>query len=250
MTRIVAKPITGIIASHAGAAVALWWLVTGQASPRWLLLSWLTFVLVGLIGVDGGYHRVVAHRSLRPRNRGCLVALLLLAVPAAQGSAMSWATSHRIHHATADGPGDPHSPADGFWHAYLGWMFGAYVRVMRMGMLRDRVLQWQHRHYGALLLGCWGTAALAGADVLVYGLLLPAAAGYASTGIVNALSHRPGRTIVNLWWFWPLVGATANHKTHHDAPGSGRYGRLDPIWFVLRFLCEPPMTSTGYRGTP
>lgn len=235
---LLGHPVTGIGVSHVGAAVAVWWLVTGAVSPRWLLLSWALFVLVGLVGVDGGYHRMVAHGSLRPRNRGCLLALLLLAVPAAQGSAMAWATSHRLHHAAADGPGDPHRPADGRWHAFMGWMFGPEVRVVRMGILRDGVLRWQHRHYGLLLLACWTGAALAGAEVLVFGCLVPAAAGYASTGAVNAFAHRPGRPLVNLWWLWPLIGATALHKNHHAAPRRGRYGRVDPVWRLLQPLCR------------
>jgi stearoyl-CoA desaturase (delta-9 desaturase) len=239
MRRWLVGPVPGLLVVHLGAVVGLAWLLTGRSSAWWILASWAGFVLMGLIGVDGGYHRVVAHRSLRPRNRACLFTLLLLAVPAAQGSALAWATSHRLHHAHADTPEDPHRPADGWLHAYVGWMFGPYVRVMRMAMLRDPGLQWQHRYYGALLLLAWGAAALVGVECLVFGLLLPAAAGYVSTGIVNAVAHRPSGQIVDLWWFYPLVGATALHGRHHAAPRAGRYGRLDPVGFILRAVCRP-----------
>jgi stearoyl-CoA desaturase (delta-9 desaturase) len=242
--------MVGIIVSHAGTAVALYWLLTGQASAWWLLASYAGFILFGLVGVDGGYHRVVAHRSLEARNRLCLGILLALALPAAQGSAMSWASSHRLHHAQSDGPGDPHSPRDGVWHAYMGWMFGDYVRVIRMGLLRDPLLRWQHRQMATLLLGLWVTAGLISAELLVYGLLLPAAWGFFSVGLVNALGHRADQPR-NLWWFWPLVGATALHGNHHAMPWRGRYGQPDPIYWVLRALTrEPDAYNRQWRGAP
>lgn len=29
----------------------------------------------------------------------------------------------RVHHRYSDEPGDPHSPLDGQWQAFLGWMY-------------------------------------------------------------------------------------------------------------------------------
>ena len=235
---LLGSPMTGIAVSHLGALLGVWWLLTGQSSPWWLLASYAGFVLFGLVGVDGGYHRVVAHGSLEPRGKWALGVLLALAIPAAQGSAMSWATSHRIHHSKSDRVGDPHSPRDGLWHSYMGWMFGRYIRVMKMGLLRDPFLQWQHRHFWWLLMGLWLGVALLNRELLVYGLLLPAAGGFFGVGLVNAVAHWGGPH--NLWWFWPLVGATALHGNHHRAPWQGKYGTPDPIYQVLRVLTREP----------
>lgn len=233
--RALGSPRVGIVVSHLGALVGLYWLLTGQVSTWWLLASYLGFILWGLIGVDGGYHRVVAHRSLIPRNRWCLGILLALATPAGQGSAMSWATSHRIHHSKSDRVGDPHSPTEGVWHSYMGWMFGPYVKVMKMGLLKEAPLRWQHRYQGAFLGLIWALGAILWPTALVYTVLLPAAGGFFGVGLVNAVAHWKG-TPRNLWWFWPLVGATALHRNHHERPWKALYGHPDPIYWVLRLL--------------
>jgi stearoyl-CoA desaturase (delta-9 desaturase) len=49
--------------------------------------------------------------------------LLVFGSMAIEGPAIGWAANHLKHHATADKPGDPHSPLDGFVHAHLGWLF-------------------------------------------------------------------------------------------------------------------------------
>jgi fatty-acid desaturase len=42
-----------------------------------------------------------------------------------RGAAITWAANHLKHHAYADEPGDPHSLAEGLFHAHLGWLFGS-----------------------------------------------------------------------------------------------------------------------------
>lgn len=238
LSQVAGSPRVGIVVSHLGALLALAGLLAGWASPWWLLVTYVSFVLVGLVGVDGGYHRIVAHKSLEPRSSWALGLLLGLATYAAQGSAMSWATSHRIHHRHADREGDPHSPQDGLWHAYMGWMFGPYVRVMKMGLLRDPVLRLQHRAYPVLLWGGWLAAGLVSPQFLLYGLLLPAALEYVSVGLVNSLGHRGGPR--DLPGLAPFFWATAYHRAHHDAPWRGRYAAWDPVYTGMRLLVRDP----------
>jgi sn-1 stearoyl-lipid 9-desaturase len=94
--------IAGIVAATAA------WLVAGTA--------------LGL-GNTVGYHRLLTHRSFEVPVwvRGGLVLLGALH----SGPPLGWVALHRLHHARSDGPGDPHSPRDGLWHAHCGWMIGA-----------------------------------------------------------------------------------------------------------------------------
>ncbi|MBI2759880.1 MAG: acyl-CoA desaturase [Chloroflexi bacterium] len=84
-------------------------------------------LLIGLyipisLGITIGFHRYLTHRGFRAH--GVLKAVLLvLGSMALEGSAISWAANHRKHHALSDQAGDPHSPADGFFHAHVGWLF-------------------------------------------------------------------------------------------------------------------------------
>jgi stearoyl-CoA desaturase (delta-9 desaturase) len=102
----------------AAAIVQLWqWAVT------WRDLA----LLIGLylpisLGVTAGFHRMLTHRSFRahPVVRAIL---LICGSMAVEGTAITWAANHLKHHSFADQDGDPHSPADGLFHAHLGWLF-------------------------------------------------------------------------------------------------------------------------------
>ena len=39
---------------------------------------------------------------------------------ALEGGPIYWVVTHRIHHAHADAPGDPHTPRDGGWWSHMG----------------------------------------------------------------------------------------------------------------------------------
>ena len=67
-------------------------------------------------------------------NHEPVLALLVLGSMALEGPALTWAATHRKHHALSDKPGDPHSPhvghgdgvlgaIRGFLHAHVGWLF-------------------------------------------------------------------------------------------------------------------------------
>jgi hypothetical protein len=68
---------------------------------------------------------------------------LILGTMAGQGRPIEWAAHHRKHHAFSDRPGDPHSPLDGFVHAYFGWILrGPAAERERYckQLLRDRLV--------------------------------------------------------------------------------------------------------------
>ena len=43
-------------------------------------------------------------------------------VTAMEGGPLVWVATHRKHHQFADKDGDPHSPRDGKWWSYAGWI--------------------------------------------------------------------------------------------------------------------------------
>ncbi len=91
------------------------------------LFSW-TGVIVAAIGVivfgqgiNLGYHRLLSHRSFKV-PRWFEHALVAVAICCLQGAPISWVTTHRRHHRDSDGPGDPHSPREGFWWSHFRWL--------------------------------------------------------------------------------------------------------------------------------
>lgn len=87
------------------------------------VLSWVLAQIVLGLANTVGYHRLLTHRSFRAP--WALRAGLALAGAMWGGSPLTWVALHRQHHARSDGPGDPHSPREGFWFAHCGWLIGS-----------------------------------------------------------------------------------------------------------------------------
>ncbi|MEU5884320.1 fatty acid desaturase [Spirillospora sp. NPDC047279] len=210
---------------------------------------------IGALGVSVGFHRLLAHRSFKT-YQGVSDALAVAGTIAAQGPPIIWASHHRRHHRVADKDGDPHSPyfngevgklgiLKGLWHSHLGWLLDKNLTSDPMrycpDLLRDKHLRWISRHFIA---------------VVVAGLLLPAALGFALTGepaaaltgflwgglvrvfllnhvtyAVNSIGHVYGRRRFSTpdesrnvaWLAIPSFGE-AWHNNHHAFPKSATHG--------------------------
>jgi stearoyl-CoA desaturase (delta-9 desaturase) len=261
------------------AALSLW--AAGLAPSRADLTMLAVGALLGMIGVELGYHRYFAHRAFEARATFAWL-LGALGSSAFLGPVIWWVAIHRRHHASTDREGDPHSPhwpwsgARGIWHAHAGWLFRPAHTAMSIsaGEVKDL---WSsprtvavHRSYLA-----WGAL----------GLLVPAAIGLVSDGhwlrgllwgggvrlfvvshavwAVNSLGHsrgaparlpRSGQARNNLWLVLPALGGGL-HANHHDAPRAytTRAGgwQLDPggalLWILERIGVVSELKRSGLR---
>ena len=175
-----------IILPAAGTAVALTRAALGDFR-LWYLWMFLGMYALTLFGVEGGFHRLFAHRAYKTGKfmKGLLI---ILGSMAAQGPVIWFAAVHRTHHASSDEPDDPHSPyirgnrklggLRGLWHSHLGWMLEHDVRTaadwVRLvpDLARDAFVFRMH-----LLYPVW----------VLLGLLLPAALGALLGGLEGAL---------------------------------------------------------------
>lgn len=107
-------------------------LVAPNIKPPLLPVYWGVFAVgyaMTIYGVSLWNHRMATHQAfkaptwLRYIIAGC-------GAMAAQGYFRNWLGDHHEHHAHAEvpchgasgGACDPHSPRDGFWHAFAGWL--------------------------------------------------------------------------------------------------------------------------------
>ena len=172
------------------------------------LFEWLIFFLflsASGLSVTGGYHRLWAHRSYEA-HVAIRLCYAIWGAASVQNSVFYWASDHRRHHRHVDDNDlDPYSAQRGFWHSHMGWMLrkydpnaGDFSNIK--DLQRDPVLQWQHKHYLALVLvtnlglplligylhgKLWGTFLLAG--------LLRLVVNHHLTFLVNSLAHFWGR---------------------------------------------------------
>lgn len=209
----------------------------------------LAFGLLGVTGVEIGFHRGLAHGAFSsgPRIRALLAALGAMA---GQGPAAYWVANHRRHHACSDRDGDPHSPRRGFWHAHMGWMLDREVTLTARfapDLLADPVVRAVDRRYVL-----WVASGLL-APALIGGAATGTWAGLASgalwggglrlfliqhlTFAVNSLCHRHGtrpfqtndRSGNLALLALPTLGG-AWHNNHHAFPTAADLALLEHQW--------------------
>jgi stearoyl-CoA desaturase (delta-9 desaturase) len=212
-------------------------------------LDWtmcLILYVVSGLGITVGYHRLTAHRSFQCPD--WVKAVLLIAGGwALENSALKWGADHARHHARVDQEEDPYDATKGFWYSHCGWVllrdphctekFAPWLR-------EDRVVMWQHRWYGPIVLS---------------GLALPFVVGYAyggwmsgvgcfllagvgrlflvlnSTFCINSVCHlwgsRPysqSNTSRDSWWVSLIAMGEGYHNYHHTFQRDYRNG---PLWY-------------------
>ncbi len=135
------------------------------------------------VGITLGYHRLLSHRSYKvPKLLEYFI--VLGAYSCLEGAPIFWVTTHRLHHRYSDQKGDPHSPRDGRWHAFLGWMYDSTTHIsaeesrrLAPDLYRDPVYKFLHMGHSQLDgLACllfsvvYRTAILFFLDQLFFGL--------------------------------------------------------------------------------
>lgn len=223
-------------------------------------IAFLVSYLFHSLGITLGYHRLLSHRSLRiPRwLEYMIVAGGYLCL---EGSPIFWVATHRLHHRYSDHPGDPHSPLDGLWHAFISWMWkpkviisAAESRHIAPDLYRDPIyslLHCKHTHWDGIV--CFGFAALF--RLIIFMLFGPAAlAGnllatlmaFLGPLLVNSVAHvrrfgyetyKCGDDSRNVWFVALLSMGEGWHNNHHAFPQSARHGlkilELDPTWMTI-----------------
>lgn len=235
-------------AMHVGALAAPFFF-SWQALGVFVFLYWLT----ASMGITMGFHRYLAHRSFKLNRIGQFI-VYLAGTLAVQGTPLTWAATHRLHHRKSDKPGDPHSPRDGNWWSHILWLFVTRRKE------EDRML---YRRYTPDLINdpmlrffevtfIWWTVALAiglylwgGLPFVLWGVCLRMTLVHHNTWFVNSATHLWGyRTYEttddskNLWWVALLTFGEGWHNNHHAHPSLARNGlrwwEFDPTFWLIR----------------
>lgn len=223
-------------------------------SPNWLLffIGWV--VLCGL-GSAVILHRVVSHRSIKLKKY-LEKPLLFLSCLCVQGSPLWWAAVHRgMHHTHADKQGDPHSPRDGFWHSYIGW-----IHNKKLGKINPKVIKdirnnqfhlWLNRYYTHIV---WSTFIILSAidfNMMLWLWAIPAAWSYHQEAIVNSVCHlgtigyknkKSNDNAMNIPFLGLLTWGQALHNNHHVNTRTYSFARekneFDPSVIFLPFIAD------------
>ncbi len=234
-----------------------------QNSPFTFLAAFFLFYYYHTLGITLGYHRLLSHRSLiLPKWLEYVV--VSGGYLALEGSPIFWVSTHRLHHRFSDQDGDPHSPLDGLWHAFVAWMWAPKVIVsaeeskkLVPDLYRDpiyRFLHCRHTHFDGVLclvlsiLFRIAIYSIFGFWVLIANLTATAMA-FIGPLLVNSICHLRrfgyetfpcGDNSRNVWFVALLSLGEGWHNNHHTFPQSARHGlkilELDLTWITIRIL--------------
>jgi fatty-acid desaturase len=258
-----------LAAVHLGALLAF--------APWFFSWTGVVVALVGVqffgMGINVGYHRLLAHGSFRCK-KWVERALVHLAICCLEDTPIKWVCTHRRHHQHSDKEDDPHSPKVSVFWSHVGWLFlqnpnthslDAYSKYARdlvedpfyRGLERRFRWLWIYVAHAALfmIVGAVVGAFLGGAagalqmsmSLLVWGVFVRTVAVWHITWSVNSLSHVWGyrsyqtRDDSTNNWFVALVSVGEGwHNNHHHAPTSAsnhhRWWEVDVSYMEIRLL--------------
>lgn len=250
-----------LIGVHVGALFAfmpMFFSWTGVAVC--LALHWATCS----IGICLGYHRYLAHKSMKLRAPAEFVAMACGCL-SGEGSPLTWAATHRLHHQKSDQEGDPHSPiiVNGIW-SHILWLFpkrsteSSRILFRRYvpELVNRPIMQFFEKTFALWLWGS-GLALLAagwalggwqmGVSLVVWGMCVRMVAAYHSTWFVNSATHLWGYRNYdtrdhsrNLWWVAVLAYGEGWHNNHHAhpaiAPAGHKWWEFDITWWSIKAL--------------
>lgn len=230
--------------------------------------------LFGMIGINLGYHRLLAHRSFSC-PRWLEHALAVLGACTAQGGPAWWVAIHRMHHRFADKDLDPHAPAGNFLWGHIAWITFQTEDTLRghateryaRDLLRDPFYVWLEKNWQFVALVPWIVLPAAGLiggllagmnaqaavqlvlSVFVWGVAARTVYVWHVSAFVNSASH--------LWGYRSyetdddsrnnlFVGYFAHgegwHNNHHADPQAAMHGRrkweFDPVYWAIRLLAR------------
>jgi stearoyl-CoA desaturase (delta-9 desaturase) len=237
------------------AGLILWPLYLAMGGDiQWQEIAVMIFMFaMGVIGINVGYHRALAHRSFKMSPVLKFLALLGGA-STMEGSVLTWCSDHRRHHKFEDTAQDPYNINRGFWWAHMGWIIGAPTSTDFSNvpdLAKDPMVRNQYKYQGIWIIGAaFGMPLLLG---FLLGRLLPCflLGGLTRlfllnhfTYLINSYAHyfgrRPYSTLITArdsFICALLAQGEGWHNFHHRFPFDYRNGHrwyhYDPTkWFI------------------
>jgi stearoyl-CoA desaturase (delta-9 desaturase) len=214
-----------------------------------LLTSIITYWVIGILGINVGYHRLLGHRSFKTSNFWEKICSLV-GVITVVGSPLAWVAVHRQHHRSAEHPGDPHSPYIlGNFKAWFGiWDMPKLDLKLVRDLREDNFQRILHKNYLLIIL-VWEVILFSFDPLMIiYMFAIPACLCLHSTSAIIVIAHRHGyrpypdvRDQSRNSWIANLITLGEGwHNTHHAKPyawnNQERWWEFDIPAYIIRLI--------------
>jgi len=231
------------VMTHLLALVGLYY-----ASLDYLLTSIITFWVIGVLGINIGYHRLISHRSFKT-NKYIERFLALVGTITLVGSPVAWVAIHRTHHKHAETEQDPHSPYQlGIFKSWFGLWNIPKLNVRIVSDLRaDSFYRFLHKYYLTINAVWCICLALVDPWLVIYAYAIPAVLVLHSTSTIIVIAHKHGYKTYDIndesrnSWIASLVTLGEGwHNNHHAKPrdwnNQHKWWELDPNAWIIRLI--------------
>lgn len=240
------------IINHLVALYGLY-LIATVGNFSWLWLALISFLWIGIVGVNVSLHRYYSHRSFKTTKWKERI-LLWSSVPTSLGSPAMWCSVHRMHHSHSDTDHDPHNPKYGKLKTWFGvWKPMSIPKRFVVPFLKTNELKFVHDYY--FLLNYIILIGLALIDIRLAACVyaLPAIGCFHGAQSIGVLPHMTGLsqklmlgyrrynttdTSHNNWIASVLALGEGWHNNHHANPGRWWQGEMwweiDPPAFMIK----------------
>lgn len=203
-----------------------------------LILSFIWWQFIAASAISAGYHRYFSHGSFEAPSwyRYYVQVLGMFANP---GPVLTWASTHRMHHAYTDTNKDPHSPTlKGFFKVYTS-QWGNDVTIERK-MIKGLITpdtKFFHDNYFLLITLIAILLLFINPMLFLFGFCMPVVFAFHGYGLVNLIPHTENGNPKNSWVANILTAGEGWHKNHHEDSRNWRIGKTlwqwDPgAWFI------------------
>lgn len=199
-----------------------------MTNEHWLLILILGFVLhfpIHHLGNNFGHHKLFSHNAFAPAKWYPYLSAFLSSI-SFFGDPLGYALVHRLHHKYADTNLDPHSPKDGRFHAYIGWIAKFNPTARQKLMIADLVRKYKwmlsYSKFEFLVPVVFYAVVFSLNFTAGYIVLFASLLAFHLTAIASAFAHSvvdkvdtTNNAVDNMWAAY-LLGGSFLHKQHHD----------------------------------
>ena len=213
-----------------------------------LLLSFLVFQFIIVVGISGGLHRYLTHKSFKTSKFWESV-MLYTSIFATVGTPLGWVGTHRLHHAYSDTEKDPHSPFSiGFLKSYLHiWNKFTIPSNVVKDIISNKTAMTIHKRYLEILLVSVFLLYIVNPVLGMVIYSIPAMLMFHSTAITNSINHKFGYrnfntndSSTNLMLPGWLLAGEGWHNNHHKNPSSptfsSKWSEFDLTWHFIKLI--------------
>ena len=205
----------------------------------WMFVaSFFWWYTVAIVAISGGYHRYYSHNSFKV-GKWYEYVVNVLGMFAGAGPALTWAGTHRQHHAFSDSEDDPHSSTfKGMWAVYVNtWGYDFKIkRKFIKHLFKNPILRFFHKYYFKLNVAIIIGFTLIDPLFMIFAYAMPVIFAFHGYGILNILGHT-GAKPTNSWVANILTAGEGWHENHHKESHNWRIGwewwQIDTAaWFI------------------